>query len=273
MNRTLTYYLLIFSYLIMSDFMKEHNLSLSNLENEQFIELNPYNKEFDKKDKGVLSYKAIFFKNGDTLRKEVCNLSFYKEIANLSHDRVATKRQRRDVDTTAGGMKGLAKVTEVYYSTTYGYYKDLRSRNLFIWYYPKNGDKIRIKDTLQTIEWKLNEQKTKKFGQYLCYQAIGHFRGKNYIAWYCPEIPYSHGPWKLWGLPGLILEAYDESGEVNFLFEELDFKTRFDISRYSKTPSLDWRDFHKQLQLQKQISDSTNKISEEILNHPIFNLE
>ena len=26
-------------------------------------------------------------------------------------------------------------------------------------------------------------------------------------AWYCPEIPVSHGPSEYWGLPGLILEV------------------------------------------------------------------
>lgn len=46
---------------------------------------------------------------------------------------------------------------------------------------------------------------------YECQKATTYFRGRNWIAWFAPEIPVSDGPWKLMGLPGLIMEAYDES--------------------------------------------------------------
>jgi hypothetical protein len=36
------------------------------------------------------------------------------------------------------------------------------------------------------------------------------FKGREYIVWYAPSIAYAEGPWKLGGLPGLILEAYDK---------------------------------------------------------------
>lgn len=52
---------------------------------------------------------------------------------------------------------------------------------------------------------------------YKCKKASTTFRGRNYTAWYAPEIAYSDGPWKFWGLPGLILKVSDDKGE--YLFE------------------------------------------------------
>lgn len=44
---------------------------------------------------------------------------------------------------------------------------------------------------------------------YPCRRAKTHFRGRDFIAWYTEELPFSVGPWKFSGLPGLILCVYD----------------------------------------------------------------
>jgi len=58
------------------------------------------------------------------------------------------------------------------------------------------------------IEWEIKE-KFKKIGSLKAQKAIGEFRGRTYTAWFTEEIPLPYGPWKLFGLPGLILEAKD----------------------------------------------------------------
>lgn len=40
--------------------------------------------------------------------------------------------------------------------------------------------------------------------------------GRRYTVWYTREIPISAGPFKFYGLPGLVLSAQDESGDVKF---------------------------------------------------------
>jgi GLPGLI family protein len=77
-----------------------------------------------------------------------------------------------------------------------------------------------IEQPLPLHKWKVhNEQKN--IGDILCQKATCHFAGRNYTAWFAPSIPLPNGPWKLWGLPGLILEAMDDKKEVQFLFSEI----------------------------------------------------
>jgi hypothetical protein len=52
---------------------------------------------------------------------------------------------------------------------------------------------------------------------------VGFFRGRNYIAWYSPDIPKPYGPWKLFGLPGMILEARDKERKFHFEAMQIDF--------------------------------------------------
>ena len=51
---------------------------------------------------------------------------------------------------------------------------------------------------------------------YLCQKATATFRGREYEAWFSPEIPIKEGPWKLYGLPGLILKAATADGLFAF---------------------------------------------------------
>ncbi|MBS1628088.1 MAG: GLPGLI family protein [Bacteroidetes bacterium] len=73
-----------------------------------------------------------------------------------------------------------------------------------------------MEDNLSITHWKLDKDSVKIIAGITCYKATGNFRGRTYIVWYTPSIPISGGPWKLGGLPGLILEAYDTKREVVF---------------------------------------------------------
>lgn len=49
-----------------------------------------------------------------------------------------------------------------------------------------------------------------------CLKAVCQYHGRTWIAFYATDIPISDGPWKLCGLPGLILRAYDYSDSFRF---------------------------------------------------------
>ena len=73
---------------------------------------------------------------------------------------------------------------------------------------------IFIKEELPNIEWKLGDSE-KEILSYRCKTAYATFRGRDYEAWYTPDIPIPDGPWKFSGLPGLILQIKDSAGKVN----------------------------------------------------------
>lgn len=60
------------------------------------------------------------------------------------------------------------------------------------------------------IAWTLTDD-TLTVSGYLCQQATATFRGVEWRVWYTEEIPSSAGPWRLRGLPGLIVKAENEA--------------------------------------------------------------
>ena len=73
----------------------------------------------------------------------------------------------------------------------------------------------RYVDSLHTQIWTMGDSTREVLG-YTCQQATADFRGRHWTAWFATDIPVSDGPWKLGGLPGLILEAYDEGQQHVF---------------------------------------------------------
>ena len=78
-----------------------------------------------------------------------------------------------------------------------------------------------VEEPAAAIDWKILKD-TMSFSGVPCQKATTRFKGRNWIAWFATEIPFQSGPWKLNGLPGLIVEAYDDKKEVKFEFAGLE---------------------------------------------------
>jgi GLPGLI family protein len=74
------------------------------------------------------------------------------------------------------------------------------------------------KETTPEIQWTLGDD-TLRIGDYLCQHATATFRGLTWQVYYTEEIPSSAGPWRLRGLPGLIVKA--ESGAHSFVLTQV----------------------------------------------------
>lgn len=108
-----------------------------------------------------------------------------------------------------------------------GNYREGTYEDIYI-NYPKSGDMSVItrflkKNFLYTEEipeqeWTLSSETDTILG-YQCFKAIADFRGRTWHAWFAPDIPLNLGPWKLSGLPGLILKA--EDSDSNFTYEAI----------------------------------------------------
>ena len=63
--------------------------------------------------------------------------------------------------------------------------------------------------------WEIGDSTSTILG-YECSIATALYRGREWTAWFTTDIPLAEGPWKLSGLPGLVLEAYENSGQHRF---------------------------------------------------------
>lgn len=76
-------------------------------------------------------------------------------------------------------------------------------------------DELYYEEPLPPINWKMEEGDT-VIAEYNCQKAVGEWRGRTWTVWYTMDIPVSDGPWKLCGLPGLILKASEADGYFSF---------------------------------------------------------
>lgn len=83
-----------------------------------------------------------------------------------------------------------------------------------------------IRDTLKSPKWTFIPKK-RKIGRFDCFLAETRFAGRNYQAWYTQSVPVSSGPWKLWGLPGLIVELTDDQGQIYFGLQSIEISHKY----------------------------------------------
>ena len=76
----------------------------------------------------------------------------------------------------------------------------------------------------KAIKWTLNDS-TLKVAGYQCKTAVCQLHGRKWTVRYAEDIPTTAGPWKLCGLPGLIVEAASDDGIHRFTLTELQHAT------------------------------------------------
>ena len=77
------------------------------------------------------------------------------------------------------------------------------------------GQKFLICDSLQIMKWELTDEKT-DIVNLSCSSAVTTFRGRKYKAFYSNKILVSDGPWKFFGLPGLIIKIESLDGSYSY---------------------------------------------------------
>lgn len=78
------------------------------------------------------------------------------------------------------------------------------------------------------FQWTMLEGDT-TICEYPCMKAQTSFRGRTWTVWYTIDLPYSDGPWKFSGLPGLIMKADDENGDYSYTAIKIAKGTNKDI--------------------------------------------
>ena len=148
--------------------------------------------------------------------------------------------------------------------------------------YPQNGTNCVIWESSKRLyyeenatiqQWEMLEGDTVILG-YNCKKAQTFFRGRVWHVWYTMDIPISEGPWKLCGLPGMILKAEEGNGLFTFccigIKSHINEPLKPDVSNVVKSTykkvqelmSLRWSDherFKSVMGITMQIRDKGNK--------------
>lgn len=82
---------------------------------------------------------------------------------------------------------------------------------------------VKVIDSVSSQNWIITNE-TKKIDNYLVTKATCFFRGRNWEAWFCKELPFPYGPWKFRGLTGLILEVNDVNKRYNYNLVKIEQK-------------------------------------------------
>jgi GLPGLI family protein len=115
----------------------------------------------------------------------------------------------------------LSSMSDFYGSTISAakLYKNYTKRRITVW------DNISVhwftyEEELIPQKWTVLED-TMTIAGYQCQKAVCDFRGRSYEAWFTSEIPINEGPWKFYGLPGLIVKIYDTKHHYDFELIEI----------------------------------------------------
>ena len=158
----------------------------------------------DDPEKGYKTYKdmlldvcdgrSLFYNERDFMYDSLFSISFDKNGSMLKNEAAEQLTRTRSA---------LHWMTEMDYPTgTFTqYYKFLQT-------VIGNG-------TLEMPAWQLMDE-FKEISGYACRKATAHYLGRDWTAWFTEEVPSQAGPWLLWGLPGLIVEARDADNYIIF---------------------------------------------------------
>ena len=148
----------------------------------------------------------------------------------------ASVRQLYWEDTLSQVVKKMVEETGTIDGTSFNL-----PHSKFEWKIFKYKDRIEVFDNINAqdiyypekdadIDWQLHDE-VKEISGYQCQKAIGHFAGREYIAWFTREVPVSDGPYKFRGLPGLIVKIYDTRMHYDFELIKLQKFERYNLSK------------------------------------------
>lgn len=151
--------------------------------------------------------------NKEDVKKEMMLLDIDKNGSNYySHDKfVADSIGRAEIEKqikSGGGSISVNKREnpgQVSYKVTKQYpeFKTYLFRSISM-------DRYKIREDKKP-EWKILPDK-EKIGNYNAQKAVTNFGGREWTAWFTQDIPFQDGPYKFYGLPGLIVKIEDATG-------------------------------------------------------------
>lgn len=131
------------------------------------------------------------------------NISYYKSTNQYVLDSLKRDGKIASSDFMAGSRYDTGLKEEV-----------LKKNGTFTVYEKVVDAKIKYTEP-EALKWTILKD-TKVYSGYKTRKAFTYAYGRKWIAWYTEDLPLDYGPYKFSGLPGLIVNIYDEKAEYFF---------------------------------------------------------
>lgn len=98
-----------------------------------------------------------------------------------------------------------------------------------------NKNRYLVEEDIQ-FDWQIYPERDTTIIDLHCLMATATYGGRDYVAWFAPDIPISDGPYKFCGLPGIIVRIADTENEHIFELQG----ARYNVNQpmyYSTTPA------------------------------------
>ncbi len=116
-----------------------------------------------------------------------------------------------------------------------------------------------LREDIEKQDWEIEDSTMNILG-FNCVKAVADFRGRKWIAWFAPELPLPEGPWKLCGLPGIILRAYDSKHHYTYEAMDIDTKNPGTVDYFNYRNRLRIRDRRKGLMFRRKAMHSDHNL-------------
>lgn len=113
------------------------------------------------------------------------------------------------------------------------------------------GGRTLYKEPLEPQPWEIMPDTTTILG-FRCQKAVCQWRGRSYTAWFSEEIPVNDGPYKFFGLPGLIVSVEDATGEYGWYLKGIEQPDERRIYQYKPLDGKEFKPTERLAELRKQ---------------------
>lgn len=194
-----------------------------------------YHKIFLRGSDGVIETDIPFVLLANSAEsKFYCPSTEYKDSLNSTPSgRALADRMFKAAMTKYIDTKDRAAMDGVVYKTQLYVFKSRTSGEFTVYDYVGMTGNFYYREPVEELAWEISDSIRTILG-YEAVMAEADYHGRHWTVWFAPEIPVQDGPWKLHGLPGLILEASEESGQHHFSAVGIEMSDKEIVPIYNK---------------------------------------
>ena len=185
-----------------------------------------------------ISYK--FIDKDNHITNSILFINNNESVYKIYDDRETGLDESKTKDNTYVTVQN-DKISKIFYSTS----KNTITR------IPLYNSEIVYSDLNNKIKYKLTG-KQKVINKYNCQEAKFDLNGRKYSVWFTSKIEINYGPYKINGLPGLIVELNEETNKIKISLvsiKKLTDKTEFNsLKKYlTDKKHLSYPDYEKKI--------------------------